>query len=741
MPPFETWVPAILLAFFQILATPATAGTISLPSGIEGDGVSFVALSDFGSAPGISGFTGTVRAIVTVTSGAAKISTTTGLTAPTGYSSSDWTTGAAEIGFEGSTADVDTALATLAYKGASATLTVDVVPGGSAYNPDTGSYYEYVSTPLTWAAAKTAAEGMSFDGASGYLATVTTSAELNFLLAKVGVGTQVWLGGTDGAVEDTWRWVNSAGVPAAERDAVFFTNNATADDAADFWCSGEPNDSGGAEDALQINAAGCWNDLPDSSSTLGYIVEYTPTSGGSAAQETRSITAETVAPTLAISAASTTLVPGGTTTVTFTFSETPVGFTSGDISVSDGSLSAFAVSGTDDKVYTATYTAGTGGGTVTISVADDSYTDTVGNNGSGDSLDLTTGSPATEFEEHEEEIRAVIVGAAERSLRSTMETNRRLSREARTRFILGRFAASGEAREFATRADIPFDIHGVVEVDQDAIRSVGTFFQQHGTADGGTRRLFFGDFDVQSDEDATTATLTGKLAWERMASDRTMLGYFIGGELAHSNVSGSFEGDQNSFGVSVGGYFTSQLRDRLYADGFVSFGIGQNALEMGNGTLELESDYRTRTATVGAALTGVIERSGYAIWPELALTYGKTFIGNVDFTGTAYGLVDNNLSLDAGNVSILNLTLRPEVRVPVDGRDEDASNALLTFSPRLLCERVVTSETTEDCGAGAEIGFAGASADGMAELSARVSFDRIGSTERAGLQILFQRRF
>ena len=31
--------------------------------------------------------------------------------------------------------------------------------------------------------------------------------------------------------------------------------------------------------------------------------------------------------------------------------------------------------------------------------------------------------------------------------------------------------------------------------------------------------------------------------------------------------------------------------------------------------------------------------------PELAFSYGKTWIGDVGFTGVAYGLTDNTLSL------------------------------------------------------------------------------------------------
>jgi hypothetical protein len=42
------------------------------------------------------------------------------------------------------------------------------------------------------------------------------------------------------------------------------------------WNNAEPNNSGGNENALQIvsGGSGNWNDLPENSSTMGYIVEY-----------------------------------------------------------------------------------------------------------------------------------------------------------------------------------------------------------------------------------------------------------------------------------------------------------------------------------------------------------------------------------------------------------------------------------------------------------------------------------
>jgi hypothetical protein len=126
----------------------------------------------------------------------------------------------------------------------------------------------------------------------------------------------------------------------------------------------------------------------------------------SSAGATPSITYDTKAPTLAISTDKALLKAGDTATITFTFSEDPGSSfswdgTSGDVSVSGGTLSPIAGSGT---VRTATFTpdAGLNGSTASVSVNAGSYADAAGNiNAIGSSVPTMTvdtvapGAPST----------------------------------------------------------------------------------------------------------------------------------------------------------------------------------------------------------------------------------------------------------------------------------------------------------------------------------------------------------
>ena len=88
---------------------------------------------------------------------------------------------------------------------------------------------------------------------------------------------------------------------------------------------------------------------------------------------------DTEVPTVAISGPSTTRKEAFT--VTFTWSETVSGFTSGDVTLSSGSLSGFVQDTTDQLVWTATVTPATGRqGNLTVTVAAAAVTDGINNN-------------------------------------------------------------------------------------------------------------------------------------------------------------------------------------------------------------------------------------------------------------------------------------------------------------------------------------------------------------------------
>ena len=209
------------------------AQTITMPSSLTADTTNFVLLSSSGTAPSINGFTETdLLATIVASAGTLIVTTTTGLEQASGYcdytadNSSEPTnckleaSDHPEIGFIGTQAEINAALATLSFKGdgstGSPTVTLSITPAGNNYNSANGHYYKIVNDDeISFADAITAAEGSTYNGLSGYLVSITSEAENNFLNAKV--NQNAWIGGSDKAsltsnshsvTEGTWEWIS-----------------------------------------------------------------------------------------------------------------------------------------------------------------------------------------------------------------------------------------------------------------------------------------------------------------------------------------------------------------------------------------------------------------------------------------------------------------------------------------------------------------------------------------------------
>ncbi len=215
-------------------------------------------------------------------------------------------------------------------------------------------------------------------------------------------GTGDVLDGTDGFVVDTL-----APAPVITIDPV--TNAITIDfGEAVNAVDGSPLTADALEGLLDI-ANGTLTGLVDNgdgsfSGTLvpaadfeGDVVVNVPAgivtdvAGNANLTATESLTVDTLAPGLVITALDPALTATKSTTISFTFSEAVSGFDLDDITAVGGALSNLVQSTTNPNVWTATFTADGSGVAPSISVADDAYTDLAGNPGTGDVLDGTDG--------------------------------------------------------------------------------------------------------------------------------------------------------------------------------------------------------------------------------------------------------------------------------------------------------------------------------------------------------------
>jgi len=227
----------------------------------------------------ISGFTSetllTSVGLVNPPSGTTfSITTTTGLSFATGYNT--WSN-ITRVSFTGTQANINNALASLKIN-TGATLgnvqisvSTTINPAGYYYNATNGHFYRPIASGATYTNAKTLSTQQSFKGQTGYLVTITSADEQNFIIANVPQN-NIWFALSDRLQEGYWR------VDAGPENGTLINignyNGNPQPGTYQNWCGGEPNDAGGEDYAVtKWGGGGCWNDLPDNYS-CAYIIEF-----------------------------------------------------------------------------------------------------------------------------------------------------------------------------------------------------------------------------------------------------------------------------------------------------------------------------------------------------------------------------------------------------------------------------------------------------------------------------------
>ena len=163
--------------------------------------------------------------------------------------------------------------------------------GDANYLESTGHYYEFIPLiDVRWTEAKVLAEGLTYYGLQGYLATLTSEAENQ--IAAVQTNNFGWIGASDLANEGDWRWVTGPeGLENGGAGRSFWLGNGTAlggapvnGEYSNWNWTNEPNNAGPEHYAHvtspNVGGIGTWNDLPDPAAgggdyqSKGYFVEY-----------------------------------------------------------------------------------------------------------------------------------------------------------------------------------------------------------------------------------------------------------------------------------------------------------------------------------------------------------------------------------------------------------------------------------------------------------------------------------
>jgi hypothetical protein len=262
----------------------------------------------------VSGYDGknVLASITTNIGGAATLALgkTTGLTLAYGYTAFS----GPQLIFSGSQADMNAALATLTITVATGRSITNVkiqtmfteLKGGLAYQPANNHFYKFVPGKITPIGAKLAAEAIIEFGLAGYLATITSAEENEFISSKLEGATNIVINGSDAATEGEWKFVGGPEDGTSFWSGCHTTGSAVNGAYTKWNPEGEPNNyisntnkCGGTaynptasdgEDCIVTNWAGSsvakeyrggyWNDFPcnlnrgDGTDIGGYVVEF-----------------------------------------------------------------------------------------------------------------------------------------------------------------------------------------------------------------------------------------------------------------------------------------------------------------------------------------------------------------------------------------------------------------------------------------------------------------------------------
>lgn len=188
------------------------------------------------------------------------------------------------ISFSGTRSEVNYSLEYLRYENREeGTYNIEVILGDGNLNSENRHVYQVIEdSGISWEDAKTAAENTTYGGVNGYLATITSEQEHDFIRERI--SDSGWIGATDAGVEGDWRWVTGPEGNEDSGDGLLFwvgdeEEGAAEPDQYENWNDGEPNDGGEGEDCGQIwfteSSDGLWNDLDCASEENEYyVVEF-----------------------------------------------------------------------------------------------------------------------------------------------------------------------------------------------------------------------------------------------------------------------------------------------------------------------------------------------------------------------------------------------------------------------------------------------------------------------------------
>ena len=275
--------------------------------------------------------------------------------------------------------------------------------------------------------------------------------------------------------------------------------------------------------------------------------------------------------------------------------------------------------------------------------------------------------------------------------------------------------AKGALQRLQAGQDLPcgtlsgFDIDGSIEI-QDATGSAqGTFGSDVYNCVTNTREILDGSFSLNKTEDTgLQAILQFALQRERFVSDSALAGYFFGGYLSRTDVSGLGDGSINGIGVNAGLYGARGFSEGLFMDYYVAAAAGRHSFDIdfdaAPADIKATGDYGYLAGFAGVGISGQQEFDTFVMKPRVAIDLAYAFAGDADVTAQQLGLTHTGvIKLDDYSGARVTAEVTFESLGAPGGSEAMAIMMRTAITPRFVCN-LSSYEDEAECGVG--LGFA-----------------------------------
>ena len=253
----------------------------------------------------------------------------------------------------------------------------------------------------------------------------------------------------------------------------------------------------------------------------------------------------------------------------------------------------------------------------------------------------------------------------------------------------------------------PFDVDGGADGGVDGFSTDGQFGSESYNCSTGVRQIIRGDFGLSYDEDfGTQAMLSATIQREKMITEDHLRGYFLGGYMSRTAISGPADGEIDGLGVYGGLYGARRFMDNLFLDYYLAGSLGRHKFDLlfadtVPDDISADGTYNYWGLFGGLAVSGDTELGGFMVTPRagLHLSYASAWDANV--TARIPGRSESGrLSIEDQKGVRVFAELGFSFGDTGDSKENLIYTRLLNMAPRFYCDTPFDSDNDTVCGIG-----------------------------------------